>query len=60
MTATDITSKPNPIKDNIVLFAALFANLGIAIAKFVAASISGSSAISAALTSRRPAASNCS
>jgi cation diffusion facilitator family transporter len=35
----------HPIKANIVLFAALFANLGIAIAKFVAASITGSSAM---------------
>lgn len=40
-------AKPDthPIKANIVLFAALFANLGIAIAKFVAAGISGSSAM---------------
>jgi cation diffusion facilitator family transporter len=35
----------HPIKANLVLFAALFANLGIAIAKFVAASITGSSAM---------------
>lgn len=33
------------IKDNIVLYGALFANLGIAIAKFIAASISGSSSM---------------
>jgi cation diffusion facilitator family transporter len=35
----------NPIKANLVLFAALFANLGIAVAKFIAASITGSSAM---------------
>ena len=45
MTAIEATPKPNPIKDNIVLFAALAANLGIAVAKFIAASISGSSAM---------------
>jgi len=33
------------LKDNIVLYGALFANLGIAIAKFVAAAISGSSSM---------------
>ncbi|GGD64391.1 cation diffusion facilitator family transporter [Croceicoccus mobilis] len=33
------------IKTNIVLFGALFANLGIAIAKFIAASITGSSSM---------------
>lgn len=33
------------IKDNIVLYGALFANLGIAAAKFVAAAISGSSSM---------------
>lgn len=33
------------VKDNIVLYGALFANLGIAIAKFVAAAISGSSSM---------------
>lgn len=33
------------IKGNIVLFGALFANLGIAVAKFVAASITGSSSM---------------
>ena len=42
---TGDASGANPIKANIVLFAALFANLGIAVAKFVAASISGSSAM---------------
>jgi cation diffusion facilitator family transporter len=35
----------HPIKANIVLLGALFANLGIAIAKFVAAAISGSSSM---------------
>ena len=43
--APDDGSKPNPVKANIVLFAALAANLGIAVAKFIAASISGSSAM---------------
>jgi cation diffusion facilitator family transporter len=38
-------SSANPIKSNIVLFGALFANLGIAVAKFVAAAITGSSAM---------------
>ena len=33
------------IKENIVLFGALAANIGIAIAKFVAASITGSSSM---------------
>jgi cation diffusion facilitator family transporter len=33
------------LKDNLVLFGALFANLGIAIAKFVAAAVSGSSSM---------------
>jgi cation diffusion facilitator family transporter len=37
--------RPNPIKANIVLYGALFANLGIAIAKFVASAISGSSSM---------------
>ena len=45
MTAIEAMPKPTPIKDNIVLFAALAANLGIAVAKFIAASISGSSAM---------------
>jgi cation diffusion facilitator family transporter len=35
----------NPIKANIVLYGALFANLGIAVAKFVASAISGSSSM---------------
>ncbi len=39
------TESRNPIKANIVLFGALFANLGIAVAKFVAAAISGSSSM---------------
>ena len=39
------SSSANPIKSNIVLFGALFANLGIAVAKFVAAAITGSSAM---------------
>lgn len=43
--APEAAPKANVIKDNIVLFAALFANLGIAVAKFIAASISGSSAM---------------
>jgi cation diffusion facilitator family transporter len=38
-------SDATPIKSNIVLFGALFANLGIAVAKFVAAAITGSSAM---------------
>src|SRR3546814_7289015 len=33
------------IKANIVLYGALFANLGIAVAKFIAAAISGSSSM---------------
>lgn len=41
----DVGAGANPIKANIVLFAALFANLGIAVAKFIAASITGSSAM---------------
>lgn len=43
--APEAAPRANPIKANIVLFAALFANLGIAIAKFVAAGVSGSSAM---------------
>lgn len=35
----------HPIKANIVLYGALFANLGIAVAKFVASAISGSSSM---------------
>ena len=35
----------HPIKANIVLIGALVANLGIAVAKFVAAAISGSSSM---------------
>ena len=35
----------HPIKANIVLFGALFANLGIAIAKFVASALTGSSSM---------------
>lgn len=42
---SDETAEPHPIKANIVLYAALFANVGIAIAKFVAAGITGSSAM---------------
>lgn len=38
-------SAANPIKSNIVLFGALFANLGIAVAKFVASAITGSSSM---------------
>src|SRR5690349_12409046 len=33
------------LKSNLVLFAALFANLGIAVAKFVASAVSGSSSM---------------
>lgn len=36
---------PAPGRSNLVLLAALFANLGVAIAKFVAASVSGSSSM---------------
>lgn len=36
---------PRRFRDNIVLYGALFANVGIAIAKFVAAAISGSSSM---------------
>lgn len=39
------TASGNAFKENIVLFGALFANLGIAVAKFVAAAISGSSSM---------------
>ena len=35
----------HPIKANLVLYGALFANLGIAVAKFVAAGVSGSSSM---------------
>ena len=45
MTTPAAKPDTHPIKANMVLFAALFANLGIAIAKFVAAGISGSSAM---------------
>lgn len=45
MARTQAASQDNPIKSNIVLFGALFANLGIAVAKFVAAAITGSSAM---------------
>ncbi|WP_395943899.1 cation diffusion facilitator family transporter [Brevundimonas sp.] len=45
MTDAATTPSPSPIRANIVLFAALFANLGIAVAKFVAAGISGSSSM---------------
>jgi len=38
-------ARPSPIRANLVLFAALFANLGIAVAKFVAAGITGSSSM---------------
>lgn len=37
--------RPHPIKANIVLYGALFANLGIAVAKFVASAITGSSSM---------------
>lgn len=43
--STAVKPGTHPIKSNMVLFAALFANLGIAVAKFIAASISGSSAM---------------
>ena len=39
------TKSANPIKANIVLYGALAANLGIAVAKFVASAISGSSSM---------------
>jgi len=44
-TPAAVKPDTHPIKANIVLYAALAANVGIAIAKFVAASISGSSAM---------------
>lgn len=37
--------RPSPIRANLVLFAALVANLGIAVAKFVAAGVTGSSSM---------------
>ncbi|WP_395942927.1 cation diffusion facilitator family transporter [Brevundimonas sp.] len=40
-----VAARPSPIRANLVLFAALFANLGIAVAKFVAAAITGSSSM---------------
>ena len=42
---SESTPDVHPVKANLVLFAALFANLGIAVAKFIAASITGSSAM---------------
>jgi len=42
---SESTPEVHPVKANLVLFAALFANLGIAVAKFIAASITGSSAM---------------
>lgn len=45
MTDTAAPPPSSRIRENIVLFAALFANLGIAVAKFVAAGISGSSSM---------------
>jgi cation diffusion facilitator family transporter len=45
MAAPTQPRKPHPIKANIVLYGALFANLGIAVAKFVASAISGSSSM---------------
>lgn len=45
MNDADRPREENPVKANIVLFGALFANLGIAVAKFVAAGISGSSSM---------------
>lgn len=45
MTDTAAPSTVSKIRENIVLFAALAANLGIAVAKFVAAGISGSSSM---------------
>ncbi|MBX7500411.1 cation diffusion facilitator family transporter [Qipengyuania sp. YG27] len=38
-------AKPNYFRENLVLFGALAANLGIAVAKFIAAGITGSSAM---------------
>ena len=40
-----MSGRTNPIKENIVLYGALFANLGIAVAKFAASAISGSSSM---------------
>ena len=45
MRTASETTEPHPIKANIVLIGALVANLGIAVAKFVAAAISGSSSM---------------
>ena len=45
MTDTAAPSTVSKIRENIVLFAALAANLGIAVAKFVAAGMSGSSSM---------------
>lgn len=45
MAAGEQAAGTHPIKANIVLFGALFANLGIAIAKFVASAITGSSSM---------------
>jgi cation diffusion facilitator family transporter len=45
MARTKASGEENPIKSNIVLFGALAANIGIAVAKFVAAAITGSSAM---------------
>lgn len=40
-----MSRRANPIRENIVLYGALFANLGIAVAKFAASAISGSSSM---------------
>jgi cation diffusion facilitator family transporter len=45
MAGAERQATTNPIKANIVLLGALFANLGIAIAKFIAAASTGSSAM---------------
>jgi len=45
MSGGSTTPGAHPIKANIVLYGALFANLGIAVAKFVASGISGSSSM---------------
>lgn len=45
MTGAGEPRERHPFKANIVLYGALFANLGIAAAKFVAAAVSGSSAM---------------
>lgn len=45
MSGPSTGSAVHPIKANIVLYGALFANLGIAVAKFVASGVSGSSSM---------------